>query len=331
MRLSNIVLMVAGLLILALASACGDAQASPWPTDTAAATPEALREPTDAAAATPKAAATKDATPRPTTADEATEPELKEFDAANFGLSTVIDNAWYPLQPGTKWVYEGTTTEGDEVMRHRIEFTVTDLTKEIQGVPTVVAWIEDFSDGELIEKEIAFYAQDNDGNVWYLGEHPEEYEDGRFIKAPTWIAGHADAKAGIKMWADPRQPELPVYYQGWAPAVEWSDYAQVDQVGQETCVPVGCYTNVLVLAESSLDEIDIYQIKSYATGIGEIRVASRGDAESIEELWLVKHAQLSADALATVRAQALKLEAHAYEISKDVYAKTAPSYQISNK
>ena len=96
-------------------------------------------------------------------------------------------------------------------------------------------------------------------------------------------------------------------------------------------MPVGCYSNVLVLAESSLDEIDIYQIKSYAMGIGEVRVGSRGDAESIEELELVEHTQLSADALAAVRAQALELEAHAYKISKDVYAKTAPSQQILSK
>ena len=326
MRPPSVVLSILGLLILVLASACGNATASPQPADTAEATPK----PTGTAEASPKPTAAKDVPSDTTNADEAPEPELKEFDAANFGMSTVIDNAWYPLLPGTKWVYEGTTTEGDEVIPHRIEFTVTDLTKEIQGVRTVVAWIEDFSDGELVEKEIAFYAQDNDGNVWYLGEHPEEYEDGRLIAAPTWIAGYAGAKAGIKMWADPYRPELPVYYQGWAPAVEWSDYAQVDGVAQETCVPVGCYNYLLVLAESSLDEVGIYQIKSYALGVGEVRVGSRGDAESVEELELVEHTQLDADALAAVRAQALELEAHANEIS-EVYAKTAPSQQIPDK
>jgi hypothetical protein len=323
-RLPSVVLLAAGLLILVLASACGDSAAVPQPADTT----EATTKPTVTAEATTKPIATKDVTPNATSSDETPKPELPEFDAANFGLSTIIDNAWYPLEPGTKWVYEGTTTEGKDVISHRIEFTVTDLTKEILGVRTVVALIKDFSDGELIEKEIAFYAQDDDGSVWYLGEHPEEYEGGKFIKASTWIAGYADARAGIKMWADPYQPELPVYYQGWAPAVEWSDYAQVDQVGQKTCVPVGCFTDVLVLAESSLDEIGIYQIKSYAMGIGEVRVGSRGAAESIEELELVKHTQLGADALAAVRRQALKLEAHAYEISEDVYGKTAPSQQI---
>jgi hypothetical protein len=301
MRLLYVVLVTAGVLLAGLAAACGDDEAAPDPVDTVEATPEA------------------------TAGEEAPEPEFPEFDAANFSDSAVIDNEWYPLEPGTKWVFEGTTTEGNEVIPHRLEFTVTDLTKEIQGVRTVVAWIEDIADGELVEKEIAFYAQDNDGNVWYFGEHPEELAGGRVLAAPTWIAGYADAEAGIKMWADPLEPPLPLYYQGWAPAVEWSDYAQVDQVGQETCVATGCYTDVLVLAESSLDEVGIYQIKSYAKGVGEVQVASRGDAESIEELELVAHTQLSPDALAAVRARALELEAHAYEVSKDAYGDTAPS------
>ena len=68
---------------------------------------------------------------------------------------------------------------------------------------------------------------------------------------------------------------------------------------------------------------DIYQIKSYAKGVGEVQVASRGDAESIEELELVEHTQLSPDALAAVRALALELEAHAYEVSKDAYGDSA--------
>jgi len=271
-----------------------------------------------------KSTAEPASTPQPTAGSPAEEPKFEDFQAGNFGQSSVIDNEWYPFQPGTKWTYEGYTTNNNQKIRHRLEFTITDLTKEIQGVRTAVAWIEDFRGGELVEKEIAFYAQDNDGNVWYLGEHPEEYEDGEFVKAPTWIVGYADAKAGIKMWADPK-PGIPSYYQGWGPAVDWSDYAQVDQVGQETCSPVDCYTDVLVLAESSLGETDVYQIKYYARGTGEVRVGWRGPSATAEELELTELSQLTPEALAAVRAEALALEAHAYEISKDVYAKTAPS------
>src|SRR3972149_10799540 len=110
--------------------------------------------------------------PEPTNTPEATagsvisEPEFKDFDPNNFDRSTNIDNEWSPMQPGTQWAYEGTTVEDGESLPRRLEFTVTDLTKEIEGVRTVVAWIVDYNDGEVVEKEIAFYAQDNDGNVW---------------------------------------------------------------------------------------------------------------------------------------------------------------------
>jgi hypothetical protein len=250
-----------------------------------------------------------------------------DFDPNNFDDPTNIDNEWSPMKPGTHWVYEGVTVERDESIPHRIEFTVTDLTKEIAGVRTVVAWLVDYSDDELVEAEIAFYAQDIDGNVWYFGEYPEEYEDGEVVAAPTWVAGLIDARAGIKMMADP-QLGTPSYFQGWGPAVEWSDYAQVDQMGQETCVPVDCYEDVLVIAESSLDETDAFQLKHYARGVGEVRVGWRGADATQEELELVELVQLSPEELAEARTKALELEKHAYEISQHVYARTPPAEQI---
>jgi hypothetical protein len=250
--------------------------------------------------------------------------EFKDFDSNSFDHSTDIDNKWMPMQPGTKWMYEGTAVdeEGNRFDR-RIEFTVTDLTKEIAGVRTVVAWIVDYNDEEAIEREIAFYAQDNDGNVWYLGEHPEEYEDGKFIDAPTWIAGVEDARAGIKMMAEP-QLGMPSYFQGWGPAVEWSDYGRVEKLGQEACVPLDCFKNVMVIAESSLEEVGAAQFKYYASGVGEVRVNWGGTDATQEALELVDVAQLGAEELAELRAEVLALEAHAYEVSKDVYGQTPP-------
>jgi len=251
-------------------------------------------------------------------------PEFEAFDRNNFDNSTKIDNEWLPLQPGTQWVYEGFPVEDDESIPHRIEFTVTDLTKEIDGVGTVVAWIVDYSDGEVVEKEIAFYAQDNDGNVWYLGEYPEEYEDGEFVAAPAWIAGVGEARAGIKMRAAP-EVGTPSYFQGWGPEVGWTDYGQVDQVDQETCVPVDCYEGVLVIAESSLEEVNAFQLKYYAPGVGNVRVGWRGEDASQEELELVEFGQLDPEVLAEIRAEALALEERAYEISREVYAHTSPA------
>jgi len=256
---------------------------------------------------------------------ETEEPQFPDFNPDDFKNPTTIDNEWMPMQPGTKWVYEGTALDDEgNTIKRRIEFTVTDLTKEIDGVRTVVGWIEDLTDGELTEKEIAFYAQDDSGNVWYFGEHPEDYENGQFVEAPTWIAGFQDAKPGIMMMGKP-QLDMPNIYQGWGPEVGWSDYARVEQIGLETCVPVDCYTDVLVNAEANLDEEGAFQLKYFARGVGEVRIGWRGADPTQEELQLVEYKQLSPEELAQVHTQALELERHAYEVSKDAYGQTLPA------
>jgi hypothetical protein len=251
-------------------------------------------------------------------------PAYATFEAAGFSNGARIDNVWMPLQPGRRWITEGVTIEGGERIPHKISFTVTSLTKMIAGVRTAVVWIEDISDGIVVEKEIAFYAQDDLGTVWYLGEHPEEFEDGEFVKAPTWIHGLQGARAGVKMFADPTL-QTQALFQGWAPAVEWSDYGRIDEVEPEDCVRAGCYKDVIRFAESSLGEEGIYQLKSYAKGIGEIRVGWRGEAEAREELELKAVATLTSSALARYDALARDLEAHAYQISPKVYGQTEPS------
>lgn len=260
------------------------------------------------------------------TSAQAPEPVFEAIDPHDFSTSTMIDNEWMPMQPGSKWVFEGSTNEDGEKIARHIEFIITDLTKVIEGVPTVVAWITDFADGELVESEIAFYAQDNEGTVWYFGEYPEEYEDGEFIAAKPWIAGILEAHAGIKMRADP-QADKSSYFQGWGPAVDWSDFAQVAEVGQEVCVPFACYKDVMVIHESSLGETGAAQIKSYARGVGDVHVSWSGNDKSQEVLELVDFTQVSADELAKAREAVLALEAHAYEVSKDVYALTTPIEQ----
>jgi len=251
---------------------------------------------------------------------------FEDFNPKNFDRPTIIDNEWMPMKPGTRFTYKGTTIEDDgTAVPHRVVITVTDLTKVIAGIRTVVSWDQDYSGGELVEAELAFFAQDNDGNVWRMGEYPEEYEDGKFVAAPAWIHGFEDARAGIGMKAKP-QPGTPSYSQGWGPAVKWTDRGQVDQVGQKTCVPVKCYEDVLVIAETSQAEPDAQQLKYWARGVGNVRVGWRGQGEKTKEtLELVKVEQLGPAALAKARAEALKLEKSAYKVSKNVYAQTAPA------
>ncbi len=251
--------------------------------------------------------------------------DLPDIGTATFSDPLNVDNPWFPLTPGTQLVFEGNTMDEGEEVHHRIVFTVTDLTKTIDGVPVVVRWDEDYSDGELVEAELAFFAQDDDGNVWHLGEYPEEYEEGEMVLAPAWLAGLEGAQAGYIMKADP-QTGTPSYAQGWGPAVEWTDRGQIDTLGGETCVATGCYPNTLIIAEWALDERDLgVQLKYYAEGIGNIKVGFRDNDATQEELELIEIIMLDEAGLAEVRAKALALEASAYENSPDVYGETDPA------
>jgi len=141
----------------------------------------------------------------------------KDFDPTNFDHSTTVDNKWFPLEAGAYSVFEGSALDDDgERITRRVLTTVTDLSKEINGVNTMIVWERDYSDGKLVEAELAFFAQDNYGNVWHMGEYPEEYENGEFEKAPGWLASSKGATAGIAMRAEPRLG-TPSYAQEYAP------------------------------------------------------------------------------------------------------------------
>jgi len=96
-------------------------------------------------------------------------------------------------------------------------------------------------------------------------------------------------------------------------------------MGQQACVPLDCYEDVLVIAEFSKEEIDALQLKYYAPGVGNVLVGWRGADATKEQLELVELVELSPQELANVRTQAFELEARAYKNSKEVYALTPPS------
>ena len=250
--------------------------------------------------------------------------DFETFHADNFDNPTNISNKWLPLQPGTQLVYEGFSDENGQSVPHRLVITVTNLTKVINGIKSIVTWDQDYKSGQLVEGELAFFAQDDDGTVWRMGEHPEEYEKGKFVDAPTWFAGIENAQAGIEMLAEPKL-EAPSYSQGWAPEVDFTDRGQVSQMNQKLCVPFDCYEGVLVIDETSKAEPDAHQLKYFALGAGNIKVDWKGADQTQETLELVQIVHLSQGEMADARTNALLLEKHAYEVSKDVYGLTPPS------
>jgi hypothetical protein len=246
------------------------------------------------------------------------------FGDQTFSDPANVDNRWLTLTPGMRSSYVGATSDGAKRVAHRIVTTVTDLTKVVAGVRTRVVWERDFSAGELVEAELAFFAQDDAGNVWHAGEYPEEYEQGSFVRAPAWLHGLKGARAGLAMQAVPRPGST--YAEGYAPPpVNWTDHATVEARGLRVCVPLNCFENVLRVAEFNPDEPGRAQLKYYAPGLGTILVGWRGRAdEDKETLGLVERTRLNAAQLSYARKAALKLERHAYRVSA-IYRRTPPA------
>jgi hypothetical protein len=176
----------------------------------------------------------------------------------------VIDNPYLPLVAGTRWVYEG-EVDGEV---ERIEVEVLEERRQVFGVQATVVRDQVFVDGELQEDTDDWYAQDVDGNVWYLGEETAEYEDGEVATTEgSWEAGVDGALPGIVMLADPRPGEAyrQEFYQG-----EAEDLAEVLRIGQPAAVVAGTFADVITIREWNPFEPDVVEEKHFAPGVGMI-------------------------------------------------------------
>jgi hypothetical protein len=127
-----------------------------------------------------------------------------------------ITHEFWPMRPGTRWTYRE-STEDEELT---VVVTVTGVTKRIANGVTARVVRDTVTQGDqVVEDTFDWYAQDADGNVWYLGENTAEFEDGKLgTRAGSFEAGVDGAQAGIILPADPR-PGLAYrqeYYEGEA-------------------------------------------------------------------------------------------------------------------
>jgi hypothetical protein len=155
----------------------------------------------------------------------------------------LVDNRFFPLRPGTRFFYRG---EEDGEAEINIT-TVTHDRKNILGVSAVVVLDRVFVEGELKERTFDWYAQDEDGNVWYLGEDTREFENGRVVSTEgSWEAGRHGAKPGIIMLAHPRVGDE--YRQEFL-AGEAEDQARVVARDLDITVPYGSFHNCIRTVE----------------------------------------------------------------------------------
>lgn len=177
---------------------------------------------------------------------------------------TVVDNPYFPLLPGTTFEYRTDTPDGVET--NTVE--VTNQTKTILGVAATVVHDQVFLDGELTEDTFDWYAQDSQGNVWYLGEQSCEVQSGQCVSTEgSWEAGVADAQPGIIMWADPSTQKARTYRQEFLPGTA-EDVAKVLHVDVAVTVPYGSFTGCLETVDWSPLEPASREHKFYCPGTG---------------------------------------------------------------
>ena len=200
------------------------------------------------------------------------------IDPANFVQT--IDNRYWPLTPGAGYRYEGvrgsTPQIDDEVVLRG--------TKQILGVTCTVVRDTVSEGGRPVERTFDWYAQDRQGNVWYMGEDSLELKNGHMVKASdSWKSGVNGAKPGIIMPGHPQRGDA--YRQEYYPPGEALDQARVLRLDGRLKVPYGAFAHVLVTSERSPLEPQTEQ-KYYAPGLGE--VAERVVRGHHEEFQLVR-------------------------------------------
>jgi hypothetical protein len=204
--------------------------------------------------------------------------EHVEIDPADF--TTEIDNPYWPMSVGSEWVYRETDQEGAE---QKVVVTVTPKTKEIaNGVEAVVVRDVVTEGGEPVEITDDWYAQDSEGNIWYMGEDTAEYENGKIAsRSGSFEAGLDGAEPGIIMPADPR-PGIEYrqeYFKG-----EAEDVGAIVDTDTQAEVPAGHYKPTLMTEDTNPLEPKVLEFKFYAEGVGPVLAISVSGGSDREEL-----------------------------------------------
>ena len=218
-----------------------------------------------------------------------------------------------------EYVFEGPANRGQGRRPHRVITTVTDLTKVIDGVRTVVIWERDINAGRLLEGESPSRPRTTTATCGTSASTPRSTTAGGSTARRTRGSPASPAPGGIMIRAAPRAGQSS-YRQGFAPTIEFADRAKVVRAGPAPVRPGPLLHNVLVTDETNPNEpADGHQRKFYAPGIGPIRAAPVGGREH-EVLGLTRVSRLDPAALEAVRRRALGVDRRAYAVSRRVYA-----------
>lgn len=194
----------------------------------------------------------------------------------NFGPH--VTNPWYPLTPGTTYVYAGVKDH----LKALDVYAVSRHTKKIDGVVTRMVNDRLFLNGKLVERTTDYYAQDKCGNVWYFGEDTAELDShGKVLNTDgSFHAGIDGAQPGVYMQAKPQLGRK--FRQEWLKGEAEDQYRAVSK-SAKAAAPYGTFTHALRTEETSGLEPGVRDNKYYVKGIGEIiETTVKGPVETLK-------------------------------------------------
>lgn len=249
--------------------------------------------------------------------DEAVCTDHQSLDPSDFVDPMSNTNEFHPTKPGIQWVRGGTTEVGTRAVPYENISTMTDVIRDIDGIPTVAMLDENTDSGEVSQVGIDYLALDKHGNVWLLGGYTEDYEGGEYTNTEDhWLGTGGGEAVGILAPKDVTKATK-TWCIGGAPD-EDPAVGIPKRVGIRECVEFGCYENVRVVTEGEFDAPD-NEDKYYAPGVGVIRNIPLDASLHQDTFELRNLVELSPEGLAEASQTALDLEAHAREVAPEVY------------
>ena len=205
------------------------------------------------------------------------QPVLSPSDFLSKAQIVANPNPYWPLIPGSVWHYAG----GGELNT----VTVTDQTRDFDGITTIVVHDVVTVGGETAEDTNDYYAQDVQGNVWYFGEISQGFENGDLVSLEgSWLTGVDFAKPGIVMKGTRTVGD--VYRQEFLLG-EAEDVAEITSTtGTESTPGASCSGTCFVTRETSGLEPDVAEAKYYVAGIG---VILEVDLETLDRVELLDY------------------------------------------